>query len=415
MSILIRQVFLNNQVVDVLIKNNKFEKIAPHIPTALSDEVVNGEGKIILPAFYNMHTHSPMVLFRGVGEDKNLFDWLQTDIWPLEEKLTGDNVYIATRMAILEMIKSGTVLFNDMYSFMPDIERAVKEMGVKALISCVGFDLFNPQMTEERKKIMNQFMETPATTDRVFKTVSCHAVYTVSEDLLQFSRDLAKKYNTFLHIHLAETEKEVSDCIEKTGLTPAQYLDKLGLLTNKTILAHCVWLNETDRKIIKERGCLIAHCPTSNLKLNSGQMPFNNYTNEGLKISLGTDGASSNNSLSMFSEMKLAALSAKGQSHDITAGSVDNILNATYKNPAEFLGIDSGVIQEGKIADFMLLDAHNTLTQPQKFIKSHLVYSIDSSCVSDVCCNGCFILKDKKHPFENEIIDSFMKLTESFF
>ena len=415
MSILIRQVFLNNQVVDVLIKNNKFEKIAPHIPTALSDEVVNGEGKIILPAFYNMHTHSPMVLFRGVGEDKNLFDWLQTDIWPLEEKLTGEDVYIATRMAILEMIKSGTVLFNDMYSFMPEIERAVKEMGVKALISCVGFDLFNPQMTEERKKIMYQFMETPVTTDRVIKTVSCHAVYTVSEDLLQFSRDLAKKNNTFLHIHLAETEKEVSDCIEKTGLTPAQYLDKLGLLTNKTILAHCVWLNETDRKIIKERGCLIAHCPTSNLKLNSGQMPFNTYTNEGLKISLGTDGASSNNSLSMFSEMKLAALSAKGQSHDITAGSVDNILNATYKNPAEFLGIDSGVIQEGKIADFMLLDAHNTLTQPQKFIKSHLVYSIDSSCVSDVCCNGCFILKDKKHPFENEIIDSFMKLTESFF
>ena len=415
MSILIRQVFLNNQVVDVLIKNNKFEKIAPHIPTALSDEVVNGEGKIILPAFYNMHTHSPMVLFRGVGEDKNLFDWLQTDIWPLEEKLTGEDVYIATRMAILEMIKSGTVLFNDMYSFMPEIERAVKEMGVKALISCVGFDLFNPQMTEERKKIMNQFMETPVTTDRVIKTVSCHAVYTVSEELLQFSRELAQKHNTFLHIHLAETEKEVSDCVEKTGLTPAQYLDKLGLLTNKTILAHCVWLNETDRKIIKERGCLIAHCPTSNLKLNSGQMPFNTYTNEGLKISLGTDGASSNNSLSMFSEMKLAALSAKGQSHDITAGSVDNILNATYKNPAEFLGIDSGVIQEGKIADFMLLDAHNTLTQPQKFIKSHLVYSIDSSCVSDVCCNGCFILKDKKHPFENEIIDSFMKLTESFF
>ena len=158
MSILIRQVFLNNQVVDVLIKNNKFEKIAPHIPTALSDEVVNGEGKILLPAFYNMHTHSPMVLFRGVGEDKDLFDWLQTDIWPLEEKLTGEDVYIATRMAILEMIKSGTVLFNDMYSFMPEVENAVKEMGVKALVSCVGFDLFNPQMTEERKKIMTQFM-----------------------------------------------------------------------------------------------------------------------------------------------------------------------------------------------------------------------------------------------------------------
>ena len=410
MSILIKQVLLNNNRVDILIKEKKIEKIAPHISTSLSDEVILGDGKIVCPAFYNMHTHSPMVLFRGIGEDKNLFDWLQTDIWPREEKLTGEHVYIATRMAILEMIKSGTILFNDMYSFMPEIERATKEMGVKALISCVAFDLFDPKMTVERKQIMKQFMETPATTSRVKKTVSCHAVYTVSEELFLYARDLAKKHNTFLHIHLAETEKEVSDCVQKTGLTPTQYLDKLGLITDKTILAHCVWLNEKDRKIIKQRGSLIAHCPTSNLKLNSGQMPFDTYQKEGLKISLGTDGASSNNSLSMFSEMKLAALSAKGQSHNITAGAVDNILTATYKNPAEFLGINAGSIKEGAVADLILLDANNTLTQPVKFINSHLVYSVDSSCVTDVCSNGCFILKDKKHPHENEIIESFINL-----
>ncbi len=413
MSILIRHVLLNNKLVDILIKNNKFEQISDHIPTALSDEIISGEGKAITPAFYNMHTHSPMTLFRGIGEDKDLFEWLQTDIWPREEKLTNEQVYAASRLSILEMIKSGTVLFNDMYPFASETEKAADEMGVKMLSSCVAFDLFNPQMTSEKKKNMSEFMERKISSPLIKKTVACHAVYTVSEELLRFSKELALKHHSFLHIHLAETQKEVSDCIEKTGLTPTKYLDKLGLLTNKTILAHCVWLNEEDRKIIKERGCLIAHCPTSNLKLNSGQMPFNLYKEDGLKISLGTDGASSNNSLSMLSEMKIAALSAKGQSKNITAGKVDYILEASQKEAAKFLGLNAGEIKVGAIADFILWDLNNTLLQPQSFLKSHLVYSADSSCISDVCSNGRFILKDKHHPFENEIMDSFLKVSNS--
>ncbi|MBO7244824.1 MAG: amidohydrolase [Alphaproteobacteria bacterium] len=413
MSTLIRHVLLDNKPVDILINHNKIEKIADHIPTALSDEIIMGEGKAITPAFYNMHTHSAMTLFRGIGEDKNLFDWLQTDIWPREEKLTNEQVYHASKLSILEMIKSGTVLFNDMYPFAAQTEKAADEMGVKMLSSCVAFDLFNPKMTEEKKKSMTEFMERKISSSFIKKTVSCHAVYTVSEELLCFARDLALKHHSFLHIHLAETQKEVSDSIEKTGLTPTAYLDKLGLLTNKTILAHCVWLNEEDRKIIKERGCLIAHCPTSNLKLNSGQMPFNLYKEEGLKISLGTDGASSNNSLSMFSEMKIAALSAKGQSQNITAGKVDQILHMSQKEAPQFLGINAGEIAEGTIADFILLDLNNTQLQPQSYLKSHLVYSAESNCVTDVCSNGRFILKDKYHPFENEIIDSFLKASKS--
>ncbi len=413
MSTLIRHVLLDNKPVDILINHNKIEKIADHIPTALSDEIIMGEGKAITPAFYNMHTHSAMTLFRGIGEDKNLFDWLQTDIWPREEKLTNEQVYHASKLAILEMIKSGTVLFNDMYPFTAQTEKAADEMGVKMLSSCVAFDLFNPKMTEEKKKSMTEFMERKISSSFIKKTVSCHAVYTVSEELLCFARDLALKHHSFLHIHLAETQKEVSDSIEKTGLTPTAYLDKLGLLTNKTILAHCVWLNEEDRKIIKERGCLIAHCPTSNLKLNSGQMPFNLYKEEGLKISLGTDGASSNNSLSMFSEMKIAALSAKGQSQNITAGKVDQILHMSQKEAPQFLGINAGEIAEGTVADFILLDLNNTQLQPQSYLKSHLVYSAESNCVTDVCSNGRFILKDKHHPFENEIIDSFLKASKS--
>ena len=415
MSILIRHVLLNNKPVDILINKNKIEKIASHIPTALSDEIIQAEGKAILPAFYNMHTHSPMVLLRGIGEDKDLFSWLQNDIWPREEKLTGEQIYIASRMAILEMIKSGTVLFNDMYFFMNETIRAIDEMGVRGLVSCVAMDLFDPKKTAEKKKDMTEFIQTPCASKQVIKTIACHAVYTVSEELLKFSRDLAKKHNTYLHIHLAETEKEVSDCVEKTGLTPTQYLDKLGLLTPKTILAHCVWLNDEDQNIIRERGCLIAHCPISNLKLNSGQMPLNTYLKKGLKVSLGTDGASSNNALSMFSEMKVAALSAKGESHDITAAPVQSILKMAQQTPAEFLGLNAGKIQEGALADFIFVDTHNTLTHPLHFLESHCVYSMDSSCVSDVCVNGRFVLKNKNHPLENEIIDSFLSLTKSFF
>lgn len=414
MSILIRHILLNNKPVDILINHNKIEKIADHIPTALSDEVISGEGKAILPAFYNMHTHASMVLLRGIGEDKDLFSWLQNDIWPREEKLTKEQVYIASRMAILEMIKTGTVLFNDMYFFMDETIRAIDEMGVRGLTSCVAMDLFDHKRTEQKKKDMTAFMNALTPSNRVQKTIACHAVYTVSEDLLLFSKDLAKKHKTFLHIHLAETQKEVSDCIENTGLTPTQYLDKLGLLTNKTILAHCVWLNEQDQQIIKERGCLVAHCPISNLKLNSGQMPLDTYQQKGLKIALGTDGASSNNSLSMFSEMKTAALSAKGQSHNITAAPVQSILKMASKNAAEFLNLNAGEIKEGALADFIFVDTRNTLTQPIKFLESHCVYSLDSSCITDVCVNGQFVLKNKNHPFENEIIDSFLSLTESF-
>ena len=307
---------------------------------------------------------------------------------------------------------AGTVLFNDMYPFAVDTEKVAVEMGVKMLSSCVAFDLFDPKMTAEKKNAMTDFMERKITSPLIQKTVACHAVYTVSEELLCFARDLALKHNSFLHIHLSETKKEVDDCLEKRGLTPTQYLSKLGLLTSKTILAHCVWLSEEDREIIKEKGCLVAHCPVSNLKLNSGQMPFALYQKEGIKIALGTDGASSNNSLSMFSEMKMAALSAKGQSKNIMAGTVEQILNSAGQEAAKFLKLNAGVIKEGAIADFVLLDLNNTLLQPNTYLKSHLVYSADTSCVSDVCSNGRFILKDKNHPLQNEIVDNFKEVCD---
>lgn len=410
MSILIKQVLLENKIVDILIKNNKIEQIEQNISTKSMDDVVIAEGKAILPAFYNMHTHASMVCLRGIGEDKNLFDWLQTDIWPREEKLDESDIYTASRMAILEMIKNGTVFFNDMYFHQPATIKAVDEMGIRALISPVAMDMFDPKITQEKMNTMPQFFETEIKTNRIIKGIACHAVYTVSETLLNFCSKLAKKQNSFIHIHLAETKKEVDDCIQKYGISPTKLLDKHNLLTPKTILAHCVWLSEDDRKIIQEKGCLIAHCPVSNLKLVSGQMPLDEYEKQNLKIALGTDGASSNNALSMFSEMKIAALSAKIKAQNPCAAKVENITKMATKNGAQFMNINAGEIKVGSIADFMLVDLKNTLTQPQKMINSHFVYSMDSSCITDVCCDGKFVMLDKKVQNENEILDKFNEL-----
>lgn len=413
MSTLIRHVYLDNQYVDILINQNHFERIASHITTTNSDCIVDAEGKAIFPAFYNMHTHAAMVLLRGIGEDKNLFTWLTEDIWPLEEKLTAKMIYDSSRMALLEMIKSGTVFFNDMYFFMNETVRAVDEMGIRAIISPVAMDMFNPNQTIAKKQSMTSFMAEPITCPRIIKGISCHSVYTVSDDLLNFSHDLANKYHTFLHIHSSETEKEVSECLSKTGMTPTQKLYKHGLIGHKTILAHCVYLSEDDKKLLHKTGTLIAHCPTSNLKLNSGQMPLANYQKESLSLSLGTDGASSNNSLSLFSEMKTAALSAKGQAHEMTAAPVESIRKMACENGAHFMGLKAGKIKQGYLADFMLVDLSNPLTHPLDNLNSHFIYSLDSSCITDVCCDGKFVMKNKIIPNQNEIIDAFEKTYHS--
>lgn len=407
MSILIRHVLLDNRLVDILIEQTHFAQIAPHIPTSALDMVIDGEGKAILPAFYNMHTHAPMVFLRGIGEDKDLFSWLTQDIWPLEAKLTPKLVYAASRLAILEMIQTGTVFFNDMYFYMNETIKAVDEMGIRAAISPVAMDMFDSKQTIAKKQSMSAFMAEPISCPRVTKTVSCHSVYTVSDELLNFSRELAAKYKTFLHIHASETQKEVEECLEKTGMTPPQKLKSHGLITNKSILAHCVHLTDEDKVLIQQSGALIAHCPVSNLKLNSGQMPLDTYQEKKLNISLGTDGASSNNSLSLFSEMKTAALSAKGQSHKITAAPIDEIQKMACLNGASFMGLKAGCIQEGYLADFILVDLSNPLTHPVASLKSHFVYSLDSSCVTDVCCNGRFVMKNKTVAHQAEIIDSF--------
>ncbi len=413
MSILIKNILHQNRRVDVFIENNRFTKIAPGLETA-ADKIIDGSQKAIVPAFYNTHCHAAMSILRGYGDDKPLFEWLREDIWPVEAKLTPADIYVASRLAILEMIKSGTVFFADMYFYGEETMRAVKEMGIRAAISLVEMDMFDPAQTMAKMEATDRFLaaENPCP-ERIIKGLSCHAVYTVSADLLEFAARAAEQNNLTMQIHLSETAGENNDCREKYGVSPTERLDSFGLLTPRTMLAHGVFLNKQDVKIIGSRGSFLSHNPVSNLKLNSGMFAFEDlYTHFPDKITIGTDGASSNNNLSMIESIKFASLSAKIQASSATAGKAADVFRAATSNGAAAFGLDAGEIREGALADCLLIDMNHPFMVPAYNLVSDLVYAADSACISDVVCNGCLVMENRHVDGEEEIIAEAGNLAE---
>ena len=412
---LIKNVVLDNNKVDILIEGNKFKKIAQKIEDK-ADQEIEAEGKAILPAFYNCHTHISMTLLKGLTDEKELMDWLQQDIWPREAKMTAEDIYIASKFAILEMIKGGTVFCNDMYFFAEETMRAMDEMGVRGVVCkpelCITY---TKEEFEEKKKKVLKFLEYKNPNEqRIIKGISCHSVYTLSPEFLQFYSDLARENKMYLHIHACETKKEVEDCNEKHGCSPIKYLEKFGLLTEKTMLAHCVHLTDEDIELIKKYKCKIAHCPISNMKLKSGMMHFQKISEKGIHITLGTDGSASNNSLSMIQEMKVCALCAKTVAQSSKAGSVGSVFKTATENGAQAFGIDAGIIKEGKIADFILVDLNHYLLLPNHNLISNMVFSAQNDCITDVFCDGVQIMKDRKVEGEERICEDFRKLSEKF-
>ncbi len=410
MSILIRHVLHKGRPTDVLIDGNRFARIEPDISVS-ADTVIDGDGKVIAPAFYNTHTHAAMVLFRGIGEDKCLHDWLQQDIWPLEDKLTPDITYHAVRLGILEMIKSGTVFFSDMYAFQQETMQAVAEMGIRAAIAPVAIDLGSDKMKAERKQMIRDVLALPVPCARVTKAVAAHAVYTTSDDLIQFAFNESRKAGVPFHMHANETQKEVDDCLASCGMRPIEKLHKLGILGPQTILAHCVHLSDAEQNILRDTQTVVAHCPISNMKLVSGQMPLQAYLNKGIRVTLGTDGASSNNNLSLLDEMKVAALSGKIMAGDPTAVRVTDIVRTATRAGAEAFGLNAGIIEAGALADFILLDAAHPNMLPAVNLESHLVYSVDTSAITDVWCDGRPVMENKHIAGADKIITEFNRVS----
>ena len=414
-KILLKGVLHEGKKVDILIEGNRFKKISENIEDE-DAEIIPCKDKAIFPAFYNCHTHMPMTLLKGLTDEKELMQWLKEDIWPREAKMKPHDIYVASKFAILEMIKGGIVFCNDMYQFPEETMKAIDEMGIRGVVSKPEVNVtYTPEEFEEKKKKVLEVMDYPNINEnRIIKGISCHSIYTLSEEFLKFYSELAKKHNMRIHIHACETQKEIDDCQKAHHCTPIEYLEKLGLLTDKTILAHSVHLTEKDMDIIKKYDCKVAHCPISNFKLKSGMMAFQKLHQKGITVTLGTDGSASNNSLSILQEMKVCALNAKTQAKDSKAGSAEDILKAATVNGAKAFGIDAGEIKEGKLADFILFDLNHYLFLPNYNLISNIVYSAQNDCVTDVFCDGVQLMKDRKVKDEDKICQEFKIVSDKF-
>ncbi len=401
MKILIKGTLLGDNVVDILVDGNRFAKIGGRIDVPEIDEIIDGAGTAILPPFYNAHTHAAMTLLRGYADDMELFKWLNEYIWPFEDKLTAEDIFAGSRLAILEMIRSGTVFFNDMYWETQETIRAAESMGVRSAIGMVFTDVTPKERVESNLDFIKKFRRTELTQI----TIAPHAIYTASEGLLRRCAELARERGLLLHTHLAETQKEVADCVKEHGKSPTKYLDDIGFLGSDVVAAHCVCLDDNDVEILQRRGVTIAHNPAANMKLGSGIFRAAACDKAGCKIALGTDGPSSNNNLDMGEEMKFAALLAKvsGTPEDIPAQSVFRWATSAG---AEAFGIDAGVIAEGKLADALLVDLSDTRFVPNHNLISNWVYSADRHCIRDVICNGKILMRNRVVAGEDEIVEA---------
>ena len=384
-KMLIRNVLCAGRKTNILIEGNRFSSLdAPEkVPFA---KVIEADGLAILPPFFNTHTHAAMSLLRGYADDMELHKWLTEYIWPYEAKMTSDDIEKGSYLAVREMIATGSVFFNDMYFDIDRTVKAVDELGIRAALGVTFMESHTKAQQSEKIDIIKHWSD--PTGGRITITVAPHAIYTVGSELLKKTAEIARENGLKYHIHLSETESEVADCIRLHGCRPVEYLENLGVLGPNVIAAHVVHLNEKEADILAGRGVTISHCPCSNMKLASGIFPYKMLRKAGCRITIGTDGDSSNNNLDMREEMKFAALLAKVSSGDPQAAPAEEILRCATAAGAEAFGIDSGRIEEGALADALLVDLGDIKMQPCHNLVSNWVYAADSRAIKTVICDG---------------------------
>lgn len=401
-KIILKSVTFNESQCDIVIDGNTFTKIGTATAEDCDNaEIVNCENFAIFPAFYNAHTHAAMTLLRGYGDDAPLFDWLNNYVWPFEAKITADDIEIGSRLAVLEMIKTGTVFFADMYWKRERTIKVVDEMGIRAAIgTTMAENLVTPQALEDNFKFIHDRI---GVSDRIQLVMMPHAIYTVSEKLFKRCAQFAKDEDIKLHTHLSETESEVEECKKNNGCTPVELLDKYGALNERLIAAHCVHFTEHDMELFAASNATAVLNPCSNLKLSSGITNIPAMLNHNIKMAIGTDGASSNNNLDMHEDMKMASLLAKvkGSAETLPA---NRVLEMATFGGAQAYGINAGKIQEGFLADAILVNLNDPFMNPRHNLVSNWVYSANSSSIDSVLCNGKFVMRNGHVDGEEDII-----------
>lgn len=357
---------------------------------------------VLIPGLINTHTHAAMSLFRGIADDRRLQDWLENFIFPAEARnVDAGFVRWGTRLACLEMMLSGTTTFTDMYYFEDVVAEATKEAGLRGVLgqTIIGFpapDYKTPAAAlAGAEAFLKRFQNDPL----IVPAPAPHALYTNSDESLRAARVLANRFGVPLLIHLSETRRENEESLAKRRLSPAQVLDRLGVLDGRTVAAHCIWLDEADIAILKKHGTGVAHCPSSNAKLASGVAPVFKLLAAGVAVGLGTDGvAGSNNDHHMLEEMDLAAKLQKVTSLDPEALPAKQALEMATILGARALGLEAsiGSIEAGKKADLVLLDASGAHAVPLYDVYSQIAYALKSSDVRDVMVNGRLIVRARR-------------------
>lgn len=407
--ILLKDISLNSERSDIFIEDGKISWIAPAgtICPPEGCDVMDCRRKAAVPGFVNMHTHAAMSLMRGIGEDMVLTDWLD-HIWEIESSLTDRFVHLGTEVAALEMIKTGTTMFNDQYWFSTAAQKAASAMGIRNAMSYVFLDHLNPEEAErEKEQCVRMHAEAEGWESGSIFTIGIHAIYSVSEPLILWASEYARKHNLRIHIHVAESEKEDLDCkAAHGGLSPVEYLEELGVLGPDVIAAHTLWLSDKDIEILGRHKVNCVHNINSNAKLSSGyKFKWKELSEAGANVCIGTDGCASSNNLDMLEAMKTTAIFQKAWRKDPSALPLQTLMEMATCNGAAAFGLHTGRIEEGYDADIQIVDTDNTFfLSPGPFL-ANFIYSAHSDCVDSLICRGKFLMRNRKVAGERGILD----------
>ena len=402
MSLAVTGAIHNAERVGLRAENGLIAALGPDVTPQPGDDVLDATGTILVAPLINGHTHAAMTLFRGYGDDLPLMRWLEEKIWPIERRLEPEDVYWGTRLACLEMIKSGTVRFWDMYWHAPAAARAVGDAGMRATVAAPLIDV-DGRSEEMRIAALTTLEELGDAADRIGAGLAPHAIYTVSEDSLRWIAELASERDFPVQIHLSETEQEVIDCLAAHGERPARYLDRVGLLTRGTVLAHGVWLDDDELELIAERGSVVVTNPVANLKLAVGRVfPYPRARAAGVSVGLGTDGPGSNNSLDLFADMKVLALLQKHAANDAAAMDAIETWEIATGRRAPLLGAPAA-LEVGQPADFLLLRAGAPELSFGE-LPAALVYAASGAVVHSTVVAGRALMRDGEIEGADEVL-----------
>lgn len=392
MSLAVVNATLDGEGVGLRVEEGRIAALGPGITGREGEEVIDAAGMALVPGLVNGHTHAAMTLFRGHGDDLPLMEWLRQVIWPVEARLDAEDVYWGTRLACVEMIRTGTVRFWDMYWQPGAVARAVEDAGLRATVSAALIDVGDAAGGGKVQDVAERSLEEiGAPRELITPAFGPHAIYTVTEPALRWIADAAEERRLPVQIHLSETEEEVSGCLADHGVRPAEYLDRVGLLGPRTLLAHGVWLSEEELGLIADRGATVVTNPVANLKLAVGRVfPFAAARRHGVSVGLGTDGAGSNNSLDLLQDLKIFALIQKHEARDAAAVPAREAWEVAIGARSPLL--DGGRLGPGEPADFLLL-RRDTPELGIGELLADLVYAASGSVVDTTVVNGTVLMR----------------------